>query len=235
MEFGIVAIVMIISTPFGCVALILRVVGFKPASIRITHKIAQIWALVSIAGTGCTMRVLGQENIPCKGALCFVSNHSGLFDILLLLAYSKRPFGFIAKKELSFIPFLNVWILMLGGYFIDRKNPRKAFATINRGVSHISKGGAMIIFPEGTRSKGRGLLPFRAGAFKLATRSNAQLVPIAITGSYDVFERQKSVIPRNVTVQFAPPIPPAEFETNEAKHQLAERVYGIIDEMLKTH
>jgi len=62
---------------------------------------------------GCKMTVLGRENVPKSGGVCFVSNHASIADILLLLAYAGRPFGFVAKKELMAIPLLNVWISKL--------------------------------------------------------------------------------------------------------------------------
>jgi 1-acyl-sn-glycerol-3-phosphate acyltransferase len=143
-----------------------------------------------------------------------------------------RPFGFIAKKELAVFPLLNIWILMLGGLFIDRKSIRKAVGAINEGVRRIQKGSVMLIFPEGTRGKGRGMLPFKSGALKLATKAGAPIVPLAMTGSYEVFEKERRVRPGPVSVRFAPPIPTAGISAEE-KGDLADRVYGIINGMLE--
>jgi 1-acyl-sn-glycerol-3-phosphate acyltransferase len=172
--------------------------------------------------------VRGLENIPRSGGVCFVANHQGIFDIVLLLAYAGRPFGFIAKKELALVPFMNCWILVLGGLFIDRRNPRKALKTIAAGVKHIERGGAMLIFPEGTRSRGRGLLPFRAGAFKLASKARSPIVPVAITGSYEYFEKEMRVTLCPVSVSFGKPIEWSE----EARTQTAENARTAISELL---
>lgn len=232
-EFLIVILAMIVFMPLGVLAFLIHIIGLKKLSAIFIYKMAQCWAMLLIIGSGCTMKVTGRENIPKTGGVCFVSNHTGLLDIPLLLAYTGRPFGFIAKKELSFIPFLNMWILLLGGLFIDRKNPRKALKTISKGVKHIKSGSAMIIFPEGHRSRGQGLLPFRPGAFKLAVRSGAALIPVSISGGYEVFEKQRAITPGPVSITFGAPVFASEFENIDAKQNLSDKIYGIIDEMLK--
>jgi 1-acyl-sn-glycerol-3-phosphate acyltransferase len=179
------------------------------------------------------MEVEGQEHIPRYGGVCFASNHLGYFDIALVLAYAGRPFGFIAKKELLFLPFINMWISILGGLFIDRKNMRKALKTINRGIKRIQNGECMLIFPEGTRNKGRGLLPFKPGAAKLATHSTAPIVPIAITGSYDAFGDDFLVHAVPVKVVFCPPIITAEMSPEDRRSKLTEQLRSTIEAALE--
>jgi len=212
----------------GLPAFILSFLGLKKSMAWMIYRAAQVWARMIIAITGCTMTVEGREHIPLKGGVCFVSNHSGIFDIVLALAYIGRPFGFIAKRELALIPFLNLWVYILGGLFIDRKNIRRAIKTINYGIQKIQKGGGMLIFPEGTRSKGRGLLPFRSGAIKLATNSLAPIVPIAISGSYEVFEKEYRVNPTAVRVIFCPPVCTAGMSPEERRHTLTDQVRDSI-------
>ncbi|MDR2518253.1 MAG: 1-acyl-sn-glycerol-3-phosphate acyltransferase [Spirochaetaceae bacterium] len=227
-DFLVVIMSLIFLSPVGILIHILRFFGLKKPMSLVTYKIAQTWSRLLIKYTGCRLTVRGQEHIPPTGGLCLVSNHGSIFDILLLLALVNRPVGFIAKKELAFVPFLNIWIFLLGGFFIDRKNIRRALKTINAGINRIKEGGAVIIFPEGTRSKGRGLLPFRSGAFKLATQSCVPLVPIAITGSYEVFEKTRRVRPVPVQVTFSPPIMTAELSAEERRKHLANQVRDII-------
>jgi 1-acyl-sn-glycerol-3-phosphate acyltransferase len=195
----------------------------------VMYKLAQSWARLIIIITGCPMTVKGRENIPPKGGVCFVANHVGIFDIILALAYAGRPFGFIAKKELLLIPGINFWILLLGGLFIDRRHPRKALRTINRGVKHIQAGDGMLIFPEGTRSRDKGLGPFHPGALKLATQSGAAIVPLAIAGSYEVFEKNHLINAVPVFVSFLPPVQPGEFPPENRKQFLAGNIHHRIE------
>ena len=218
--------------PIGVLAFFLSLLGHGKLMSWLAYECARIWAIGLIFISGCTMEVEGRENIPKQGGVCFVSNHVGVFDIIIALAYIGRPFGFVAKKELLFIPFFSLWIYFLGGLFIDRKNPRKALKTINLGTRRIQKGGGMLIFPEGTRSKGRGLLPFRPGALKLATSSLAPIVPIAISGSYEVFEKHYRVHAVPVRVVFCPPIIIADMSPDDRRHNLTEQLRLIIEEAL---
>ncbi|GHU31903.1 hypothetical protein FACS1894172_07610 [Spirochaetia bacterium] len=203
----------------------------EPMSLFI-YKLAQLWARVIIFFTGCHLTVIGRENIPHTGHLCFVSNHDSIFDIMLMLAFADRPFGFIAKKELAWIPFIDLWILFLGGLFIDRVNPRKALKTISIGINRIKAGGSMIIFPEGTRSRGRGLLPFRPGSIKLATQSEATIIPVALSGTYNVFEKEYRVQAFPVRVQFGEPIATAGIPVPERRQVLINRIQNVIAGML---
>ncbi len=104
---------------------------------------------------------------------------------------------------------------------------------MDKGIRRIKNGGGMIIFPEGTRSKGRGLLPFRSGSFKLATQAGAVIIPMAISGSYDVFEKTGLVRKVPISMVFGEPISTAEIPPEERKQILSDRVHGIIEEALK--
>ena len=230
--FTFTIMAMIVLIPFGLLAFVFSLAGIKKSMSWAIYRMAQGWARVIILISGCKMTVEGRENIPKKGAVCFASNHVGILDIILALGYINRPFGFIAKKELAFLPFINMWIYILGGLFIDRKNIRKAIQTINSGIEKIQKGNAMLIFPEGTRSKGRGLLPFRSGAIKLATNSLAPIVPMAIYGSYEVFEKNYRVKAVPVRLVFCNPIETKDMSKEDRRSGLVEQVKLNIEEAL---
>jgi 1-acyl-sn-glycerol-3-phosphate acyltransferase len=232
--FAITILTIIIFTPIGLFFSIFSFLGLRKPVSWVTYKIAQGWARTIIFTTGSTIEVEGRARIPKDEGLCFVSNHVGIFDIVIILAYAGRPFGFIAKRELLYLPFINMWISILGGLFIDRKNIRNALKTINHGIERIQKGACMLIFPEGTRSKGRGLLPFRSGAIKLATNSHAPIVPIAITGSYEVFEKNRRVNAAFVRVVFCPPIITAEASPEDRRAKLTEQVRSSIESALNS-
>ena len=230
-SFGFLIIVMVFFAPFGCLAGLFYLIGFRKSMKAAIYRMAQGWALSVIKVSGCKVKVSGKENIP-KGSVCFVSNHCGYFDIVLLLAYCDRPFGFVAKKELLLVPFLNIWIFILGGLFIDRSSIRKAVRTINEGVQRIKSGSGMLIFPEGHRSKGRGLLPFHPGSLKLATMAEAPIIPVAIEGSYDVFEKHYRVVSASVSLSFLEPITTANLPPEDRKQILCDKIYAVIKEQL---
>jgi 1-acyl-sn-glycerol-3-phosphate acyltransferase len=234
LSFAPVVGALLVLSPIGMLFFILSALGLRKQSAVGMYRVAQGWARLMIAVIGCKVTVKGREGIPSQGGICFVSNHGSIFDVVLILAYAGRPFGFVAKKELAFIPFLNLWIYLLGGSFIDRKNIRKAVKTIDRGIRRIKDGGAMIIFPEGHRSRDRGLLPFHPGSLKLATKAEAPIVPVAISGSYNVFERNYRVAAAPVEISFGPPIPTENLPPEDRKQALAERTREVIAAMLET-
>jgi 1-acyl-sn-glycerol-3-phosphate acyltransferase len=228
LAFFVTGFTLIVSMIPGTAAFVLGFLGLRKPLAFFVYSIARTWARIVIRCTGCTLTVEGLEHIPKEGGVCFVSNHGSIFDIILALAYIGRPFGFIAKKELLFIPFINMWISGLGGLFIDRGHPRKALKTINEGVRRLKAGGGVLVFPEGHRSKGGELLPFHPGSFKLATQAAVPIVPIAIAGSYEVFEKYGRVHPCPVRLVFCEPVNTAEIPQAERKQFLAEKVREII-------
>ncbi|MCL2765754.1 MAG: 1-acyl-sn-glycerol-3-phosphate acyltransferase [Treponema sp.] len=230
--FGFLIIAMILLVPFGLAAGFLYLLGLRKPMRHFIYFLAKMWALSIIKISRSKITVKGSENIPKKGSVCFISNHCGYFDIILLLAYCGRPFGFIAKKELIFVPFLNIWIHLLNGLFIDRTNIRKAIGTIKEGVKRIKAGGGMIIFPEGHRSKGRGLLPFHPGSLKLATMADAPIIPVAIEGSYGIFEKNMRVESVPVKIAFLEPVNTADLPPGDRKQALCDKIYSVISEEL---
>jgi 1-acyl-sn-glycerol-3-phosphate acyltransferase len=221
--------------PFGIIAIIFYFIGFKKSMMLFIYNIGRVWARMMIYVFGCEAAVSGTENIPRDEGVCFVSNHDGYFDIVLLVAFCGRPIEKKKKKELALIPILNIWIILIGGLYIDRKNIRKAVHTINRGVERIKSGGAMIIFPEGHRSKGRGLLPFHSGSLKLATQANAKIVPVAVSGSYNVFEKTGKISKSSVNISFCPPITTADLSPEDKKQALSDRIFSVIKSELENH
>jgi 1-acyl-sn-glycerol-3-phosphate acyltransferase len=231
--FAFVVFAALVLTPLGIVVVVFSLLGLRRPMAILMYRAAQGWALLMIKLIGCKTIITGRENIPRQGGVCFVSNHGSIFDIVLLLAYAGRPFGFVAKKELILIPFINMYISVLGGLFIDRKNVRKAIRTINTGIARIKAGGGMIIFPEGHRSRGQGLLPFHPGSLKLATQAEAPIVPVAIAGSYDVFERNYRVRAAPVKVTFGKTINTSDIPAADRKLILSDQIYSVIKEALE--
>ena len=226
--FFLVGVCVVFLLPVGLMAILFSFVGLKRPMSFLTYKIAQYWSLMLLKLSGCSLTIQGRENIPKRGGVCFVSNHGSIFDIILLLAIIGRPFGFIAKKDLLFIPFLNAWIAILGGLFIDRKNPRKGLKTINRGIRRLKAGSSILIFPEGHRSKGQGLLPFKPGSFKLATQSGVPIVPIALSGTYEVFEKNMCLCPVPLRLVIGTPMATENIPPENRKQFLAGEVHRII-------
>jgi 1-acyl-sn-glycerol-3-phosphate acyltransferase len=226
--FLVVGISVILATFAGPLIFIVRCLGLKKITSLLIYQLTRAWARMLIRTINCKVKVRGGENIPREGGVCFVSNHCGYFDIVLILAVAGRQTGFIAKKELVFLPLINLWILLIGGFFIDRSSPRKSLATIKSAVKRIQNGESIVIFPEGHRSKGRGLLPFHSGSFKLAIDAGAPIIPVAITGGYEVFEKTGRAMASPLWITFGKPVMPKDIPGGNRRQFLSGRVREMI-------
>lgn len=214
---------LLFSVVFIPIILFLSLPGLGEGRKRFFGLLARFWAKQFLWLVGAKVEVQGRENIPIDDKICFIGNHQSIFDILLILAYSGKTPGFIAKKELYFAPILNFWMRAIHCVFIDRQNPRKSVLAIERGVESLKKGHPMVIFPEGTRNRNGTIGEFKAGSFKLATRAEAIIVPVSIVNTASLYEKEGRFRPAKVRLVFHPPIP-TEGLSPEGKKNLPVQV-----------
>ncbi len=192
------------------------------------YKITHWWANFVLKLSGCKVHVEGRENIPKDRAALFVANHQSNFDIPLLMSVIDTPKGFIAKKELENIPLLSKWMKYIQCVFMDRNNLRQSAESIVKGINILKSGYSMVIFPEGTRSKSGQHSDFKAGSFKLATKSKSLIVPVTIDGTYKVLEESNNKIKAsNLKVIIHKPIDPATLSKDQLNN-LHEDVQNIV-------
>lgn len=206
--------------------------NYKKACMQ-SLRIVQ-WAFKGVMFfSGTTYEVHGIENIPEDKAVLFVANHRSFFDVVLV--YSQLPYltGFVSKDGILKVPLLRVWMKRLNCLFLKRNDPRAGLQMILDAIELIKKGVSVFIFPEGTRNAGDELLEFKAGAVKMATKTDCPVIPIAITGTREVLENQFPRIKRShATVTFGKPIVPSELDEENRKH-LAAYTQKVISEMLR--
>ena len=188
------------------------------------------WSRGILKVTGVTLTVEGLENIPKEGPCVFVGNHRSYYDIPLLLASLDKPHGILAKEELEKIPLLNRWMKLLGCVFVQRDDLRASVRALNDATAIVESGRSFVIFPEGTRYKGEegGVGEFKSGAFRIAVKTGAPVVPVALTGARALFENNGNRChPGRVHICILPPIQTAGMSKAEQK-QLPEAVRQTI-------
>ena len=164
-------------------------------------------------------KVKGQENIPEEGAVIFVGNHRHAFDPVVVMTYTKRIVHYMAKESL----FKGIHGLLFKGIglikvYRSRSNP----TAVVEAVEILKNGGAVGIFPEGTRNKTeQELLKFRHGAVAIAKQANAKVVPFAIKGKYQVFKK-------GLEIEFGKPLEISEIETEEANNYVRNEVLELL-------
>lgn len=200
---------------------------------KVNQKVTN-WARRLMRVAGMEITVNGTENLPDRAAI-FVANHQGNFDIPLMLNCLGHAHGLLAKQELARIPILRLWMRLLHCLFVDRSSPRAGVESIVNGARLVEEGHSLVIFPEGTRSRGGPMHEFKGGAFRIASKAKAPVVPVTIDGSYRAMEANPTgwiIRPAHVTVTIHPAIP-TEGMTREDLRALPERTHDIIASALK--
>ena len=164
-------------------------------------------------------KIIGKENIPEEGAIIVAGNHVHLYDQCLAIISTKRYLCYMAKKE-YFDNKKVAWFFKGNGCIpVDRskKDPNAKQAALN----HLKSNGAIGIFPEGTRNRTNEILqPFKYGAVSLAKKTEATIVPFAITGEYK--------FRKNLTVTFAKPFKVGDMTLEAANEKLYKEVLNLL-------
>ena len=223
-----IIIVLLFVILFLIVSLILIPVGYiiglfsRPARDRYAQAMIS-WAF-SVVGflAGAKVTVKNKERVPRDEAVLYVANHRGMFDIVLLYAQMFRATAIVAKKEIKKVPILSWWMVLMRCRFMDRENMKQSLKVILDCIEDAKNGISILIYPEGTRSKGESELemnPFKEGSFKIALKSGVKIVPVALHGTREIFERQFPLIKANkVTISYGIPIDPKLLDKEEQKH-----------------
>lgn len=158
----------------------------------------------------CGVRVVaeGLANIDRTRSYVFMSNHQSVLDIGALVLTLPVSWRFVAKRELTFIPFFG-WALGLSDQIvIDRGNRTKAVRSLARAAERIRAGVNVIIFPEGTRSPTGEIREFKSGGFHLALQAQVPVLPATVSGSRELIpKRSLKVHSGTIKVVYGAPIP----------------------------
>lgn len=184
---------------------------------------------------GCKVEVKGLENIPKDEGVLFVSNHRSYFDILLAYGYTPKKMGFIAKAQMKKYILLKQWMDIVNCLFLDREDIKKGMKTIIEAIEKVKKGTSIWICPEGTRLKGdnqKEMAEFKEGSFKIAEKAKAKIIPVALSGTRDIFEKQfPKIKPTKICIEYLPAINIENLD-KEKKKKIGEYTRKLIQEKL---
>jgi 1-acyl-sn-glycerol-3-phosphate acyltransferase len=197
--------------------------GWLPPRGRWALQVTRLWAAGLLLVSGVRLEVERPAGLDPASSYVFLANHQSLFDIPALLLAVRGRFRMVAKQSLFRIPVFG-WALTAAGFVSvdrgDRTAARQSFAAAEQG---LRSGGSVLLFPEGTRSTGDTLLPFKRGGFLLALRTGLPIVPVGIRGTRAVQARgRRSIQPGMVEVRFGEPIPAADFGIRRKRELIAE-------------
>jgi 1-acyl-sn-glycerol-3-phosphate acyltransferase len=176
-------------------------------------------------------RAIGTENVPADGPLILAPNHFSNMDHFFAGVYIRRKVQFLAKSQLFGNNAILTYIFRVGGVFPVRRghHDEEAFITAR---SIFDRGGCVLIYAEGGRSRSGGLGEPRPGVGRMALESGVPVVPVAIHGSLGVRKWRKLRFPK-VTVQYGEPM---TFEivanpSREQQQEAAERIFDPVRQM----
>jgi 1-acyl-sn-glycerol-3-phosphate acyltransferase len=154
----------------------------------------------------------GIEHAAGTAPRVFLANHASNLDIWALVPVLPVTTRFVSKRSIFWIPVLGQAMALAGFIAIDRKDRASAIRSLGRAADKVRDGASVILFPEGTRSRDGRLGRFKRGAFHLALDAGVPVVPVAISGAYQVLRRRSIVVrPGPVRVTFGPPIDATAF------------------------
>lgn len=169
--------------------------------------------------------VIGKENIPEDGPIIVVGNHKHIYDQCPIILSTKRGIKYMAKKEYFDDKKVAWFFKSVGCISVDRS--KKDEKAVEAALEELKKGGAIGLFPEGTRNKtDEFLLPFKFGAVSMAKKTDAYLVPFGLTGDYKF--RSK-----NLCIKFGKPFKVKNMELTEANDKLYKSVEKLMRECLE--
>lgn len=192
---------------------------------------AHYWSRIVCAMLLVRVKVKGRENIDPHTSYVFVANHQGAFDIWAIYGYLNHDFKWLMKKELEKIFLVGYACKRAGHIFVDDTKISGIRETIEESEKQLRGGMSLVIFPEGSRTFDGRMIPFKRGAFMLASEFKLPVVPITIDGAFKAMPRTTyCATPTTITLTIHPPIYPGEkgFNTKVLMAQCRESIQSAL-------
>ncbi|MFT4570345.1 MAG: 1-acyl-sn-glycerol-3-phosphate acyltransferase [Hyphomicrobiaceae bacterium] len=202
------------------------------------YRVVRYWLSGILRIFGCELVVEGAEHLTKGQDYVFLANHRSLLDPpAIAMAVMPQGTRWVAKQELRRVPIFGKALEMTGQIFIERKDTSRAIQALER---HKHDQGAIIVFfPEGHRTEGRSLQPFKNGGAAFAIQAGLPVVPVAVTGTEICLPtRSLQSRPGVIRVRIEVPILTADFHFDQRAELMARveaRVKTMTTEMEGTH
>lgn len=181
-------------------------------------------------------KAYGTEHLPNEGGYMMYPNHQGKYDVFGIIHTHAKPCSVVMDKNKSYTIFVKEAVDLLNGKRLDKKDVRQALTVINDVAKEVALGKRYILFPEGGyefNNKNK-VCDFKAGSFKIALKTKAPIVPVALIDSYRVFNSFWCG-PVRTQVHYLEPILYEEYgtmKTQEIAALVQERITHKINEVL---
>ncbi len=154
---------------------------------NVYHTARFLGKITKILGVEVELRI--PESVKGIGPVVWMANHQNSYDLITHANAVLPGTVSVGKKSLKWIPIFGQMYWLTGNILIDRKNTNKAMNTIELTAEKIKKDKLSVwMFPDGTRSRGRGLLPLKTGAFRTAVKAEVPIVPICASNTHKTID-----------------------------------------------
>jgi 1-acyl-sn-glycerol-3-phosphate acyltransferase len=230
--FFCVPVVYLYTGILGTVALL---VSLFDGTGRMQHRVARLWARVILRTVGIRVHVEGLNNLHAPQPAIYAANHLSAIDIPVLYSGLPGQFRIMAKRSLFRYPFLGWYLNRSGQIPIVFGDAHASLRSLNRAGDALRKGMPLMVFPEGGRSATGELQEFMGGAFYVAIRAQAAVVPMAIIGTYGLLPMNSfHMIPGDVDLVIGEPIPTTGLRLRDME-TLSAQVRQVIADLYDSH
>jgi 1-acyl-sn-glycerol-3-phosphate acyltransferase len=192
-------------------------------------RAARNWARWILGTSRVRVEVEGLENIAPDRSYVVMSNHQSAFDIVAISATLPLSWRFVAKRELTRIPFFGWGLVAAGHIVIDRRDHESSVRTLRQAAERVRSGTSVIVFPEGTRSPTGDLGPFKSGGFHLALEAGVPVLPATVSGSRRITPpKSLRVSPGRILVRYGKPVPTETLGKDDRERLKAEVRQAIL-------
>jgi 1-acyl-sn-glycerol-3-phosphate acyltransferase len=161
---------------------------------RIQHNFARLWSWLIMKTIQSPVKVTGmnidkdidKDKSATPIPRVYAVTHASALDIPILYVHLPFQFRIIFKSELLAYPFIGWHLKRSGQVCINQQNPAASIGAVKSALRSLRNGTPLVIFPEGGRTRDGGVQPFLPGAFFLAIKAQAEIVPIALVGTFDL-------------------------------------------------
>jgi len=188
------------------------------------YRLGRLGVRLGLFLAGIRLRIIGQDELPADQNFIYMMNHASNLDVPAVFLALKGEVRALGKKELFKLPVLATAMKMGGFIPIDRSNRERAIQSMRQAAEVARAGASFLLAPEGTRSRDGTLLPFKKGGFYLAIDSGVPIVPISVSGAYELMPPGSFAIrPGTIEIFFHEPIPTSNL-AHKDRGRLAELV-----------
>ena len=199
---------------------------------RILHRFASFWSWLIMKTILSPVTVTGLKRIDTSKPHVYAVTHASALDIPVLYVYLPFQFRILFKKELLSYPIIGWHLRRSGQVCINQQKPTQSIAHIRSAVKSLQSGMPLVIFPEGGRTPDGEIKAFMPGAFYLAIKAQADIVPIALVGTYELLPMNTYHIKsRPLEMRVGQPISTAGYSLREMEplsakvHEAMEALY----------